>query len=241
MKLNISFPPNGTQKTYQFDDPAVFRPFVDKRMSQEVPADSLGDEWKGYILRITGGNDKQGFPMRQGILTNKRVKLLMDKNQKCYRARRSGERKKKSIRGCIVDTNLSVLACRIVKKGETDIPGLTDNTRPRRLGPKRANNIRKLFNLTKQDDVRKYVIRRTISREGKKDYTKAPKIQRLITPQRLQRKRRELATKRANRERQREMADKYAVMLAQLQKEKSEAREALHRRRSSSRKSETKA
>lgn len=25
----------------------------------------------------TGGNDKQGFPMRQGVLTNKRVKLLM--------------------------------------------------------------------------------------------------------------------------------------------------------------------
>jgi ribosomal protein S6E (S10) len=25
-------------------------------MGQEVPADSLGDEWKGYVLRITGGN-----------------------------------------------------------------------------------------------------------------------------------------------------------------------------------------
>lgn len=34
---------------------------------------------------------------------------------------------------------------------------------PRRLGPKRANNIRKLFNLTKQDDVRKYVIRREVA------------------------------------------------------------------------------
>ena len=39
----------------------------------EVAADSLGDEWKGYVFRITGGNDKQGFPMKQGILTNSRV------------------------------------------------------------------------------------------------------------------------------------------------------------------------
>ena len=31
-------------------------------MSQEVPGDSLGDEFKGYVFRITGGNDKQGFP-----------------------------------------------------------------------------------------------------------------------------------------------------------------------------------
>lgn len=35
------------------------RVFMEKRMGQEVPADSLGDEWTGYVLRITGGNDKQ--------------------------------------------------------------------------------------------------------------------------------------------------------------------------------------
>lgn len=39
-------------------------------MGAEVEADPLGDEWKGYILRISGGNDKQGFPMKQGVLTN---------------------------------------------------------------------------------------------------------------------------------------------------------------------------
>lgn len=45
-----------------------------------------------------------------------------------------------------------------------DLPGLTDTTRPRRLGPKRASRIRKLFNLGKEDDVRKYVIRRVIEK-----------------------------------------------------------------------------
>ena len=38
-------------------------------MGAEVEADGLGDEWKGYVFRIAGGNDKQGFPMKQGILT----------------------------------------------------------------------------------------------------------------------------------------------------------------------------
>lgn len=106
-----------------------------------------------------------------------------------YRCRRSGERKKKSARGCIVDSALSVLALTIVKKGANDIEGLTDTARPRRLGPKRASKIRKLFNLTKEDDVRHYVIKRKIEKEGKKPTFKAPKIQRLVTPQRLQRKR----------------------------------------------------
>ena len=52
--------------------------------------------------------------------------------------------------------------------GESDIPGLTDTTIPRRLGPKRASKIRKLFNLSKEDDVRQYVVRRPLpAKEGK--------------------------------------------------------------------------
>ena len=46
--------------------------------------------------------------------------------------------------------------------------------------------------------VRKYVIRREVQPkgEGKKVYTKAPKIQRLVTPQSLQHRRHRIALKR---------------------------------------------
>uniref|UniRef100_A0A673UFD4 Small ribosomal subunit protein eS6 n=1 Tax=Suricata suricatta TaxID=37032 RepID=A0A673UFD4_SURSU len=80
--------------------------------------------------------------MKQGVLTHGRVRLLLSKGHSCYRPRRTGERKRKSVRGCIVDANLSVLNLVIVKKGEKDIPGLTDTTVPCRLGPKRASRIR---------------------------------------------------------------------------------------------------
>merc|ERR1712160_167423 len=90
-----------------------------------------------------------------------------------------------SVRGCIVGPDLAVLGLVVVKKGAEEIPGLTDDNKPRRLGPKRASNIRKLFNLEKKDDVRQFVVRREI--EGKKK--KAPRIQRLVTPALLQRKR----------------------------------------------------
>merc|ERR1719476_1045027 len=117
--------------------------------------------------------------MKQGVLCNHRVRLLFKKGMSCYRERRSGCRKRKSVRGCVVGPDLAVLALTIVKKGAEDIPGLTDDNKPRRLGPKRAANIRKLFTLEKKDDPRKFVVRRQI--EGKKK-TKAPKIQRLVTP-----------------------------------------------------------
>jgi len=55
--------------------------------------------------------------------------------------------------------------------GEQEIPGLTDTTVPRRLGPKRASKIRKLFNLKKDDDVRQYVVRRPLpAKEGSLHY-----------------------------------------------------------------------
>merc|ERR550537_677950 len=122
--------------------------------------------------------------MMQGVLSNQRVRLLLKKGMKCYRQRRTGERKRKSVRGCIVGPDLAVMQLVVVKKGEQDIPGLTDENKPRRLGPKRVSNIRKVFNLDKEDDVRQFVVRREA---GKKK--KAPKVQRLITAQRLQRRR----------------------------------------------------
>ena len=55
--------------------------------------------------------------MKQGVLTAGRVRLLLSKGHSCFRPRRSGERRRKSVHGCIVDSNLSVLNLVIVKKG----------------------------------------------------------------------------------------------------------------------------
>merc|ERR1711974_579862 len=191
-------------------------------MCAEVEVDSLGDEWKGYVFRIAGGNDKQGFPMKQGILTTGRVRLLFSKGHSCYRERRDGERRRKSVI--------------IVKKGEQEIPGLTDVTVPKRLGPKRASKIRKLFNLSKEDDVTQYVIKRPLPlKEGKKQKYRSPKIQRLVTPVVLQRKRHRVAMKKKRAEKQKDEAAAYARLLALRTKEAKQKRaEELKRRRSRS-------
>jgi small subunit ribosomal protein S6e len=67
MKLNISYPATGAQKLLEIDDDRKLRAFFDKRISHEVEGDNLGDEFKGYIFRISGGNDKQGFPMNRAF------------------------------------------------------------------------------------------------------------------------------------------------------------------------------
>jgi len=223
MKLNFANPATGQQKTFDIDDERKVRIFYEKRMSQEVAIESLGDEFKGYIVRITGGNDKQGFPMKQGVLQPHRVRLLLSDGHSCFRPRRTGERVRKSVRGCIVGADIAVLALVIVKQGDNDIPGLTDQVLPKRLGPKRATKIRRFFNLTKQDDVRKFVIRREVhykKNPDKKPYTKAPKIQRLVTPERLQRRRHLRSLKRRKTESQKEQISEYKTVLAKRVEEK---------------------
>merc|ERR1712127_1127696 len=241
MKLNISYPATGAQKLVDIEDEKKVRIFYEKRMGAEVEVDTLGDEWKGYVFRIAGGNDKQGFPMKQGILTTGRVRLLFSKGHSCYRERRTGERRRKSVRVCIVDANLSVLSLIIVKKGDAEIDGLTNRIVPRVRGPKRANNIRKLFNLTKEDDVRKYVVRKTLKAvEGKKEKTVAPKIQRLITPLRLQRKRKLVAIRNARSVKQKVQSTAYAKELAIYMKEKRDRKRSESKRKSSMRESVSK-
>jgi len=189
-KINVANTLTGQQKTFEIEDEHAMMPFWEKRMGAEVPADSLGDEWKGYVLKITGGNDLQGFPMKQGIIKNGRVRILMKPGMSCYRAPRKGMRKRKSVRGCIVGHDLCIVNFTIAKKGDTDIPGLTDATASKRLGPKRAAKIRKMFDLKQDDDVKKYVVRRETKEGTKGMKNKAPKVQRLVTAARVQRKRR---------------------------------------------------
>merc|ERR1719440_351499 len=124
--------------------------------------------------------------MMQGVLKNQRVQSLFKKGMPCYRERRAGMRKRKSVRGCVVGHDLAIMNLVVVKKGDADIEGVTDGNTAKRLGPKRASKLRKLFGLEKGDDVKKYVIRREV-KEGKNK--KAPKIQRLVTKTTLQRKR----------------------------------------------------
>lgn len=189
-------------------------------MGQEIDGEILGAGFKGYIFRITGGNDKQGFQMKQGILINGRTRILFKKRGTGYKPTRVGERSRKSVRGCIIGPDIAAIFLRVAKKGDKEIEGVTDVERPNKLGMKRRNHIIKTFALDKKkDDVRKYVVRREIKRADKTFY-KSPKIQRLITEKRIRRKA-TIKKEKLNRFKvTKESTKKYEALLSQYVKEK---------------------
>jgi small subunit ribosomal protein S6e len=73
-----------------------------------------------------------------------------------------------------VGPDIAVLSLVIVKQGDAEITSLPDTVLPKRLGPKRATKIGKFFHLSKDDDVRKYVVRREVKscrKDDAKPYT----------------------------------------------------------------------
>merc|ERR1712048_117707 len=205
-----------------------------RRMGCEFEGETLGDEFKGYVFKVTGGTDKDGFGMKQGILIKGRIRLILEPESVGFICRKDGAHRRKAVRGCIIGTDISVLSLIIVKKGDAEIEGLTDVTQPRRLGPKRANKIRRMFMLPKHSDnlrkknadnkvkvdrwdVTRYVVRRpTHEKDGKQRY-KAPKVQRLITHARLRRKK---VYKTTRVEKAKKGTDQYKSYVESLKKQR---------------------
>ena len=154
--------------------------------------------------------------MKQGVLFAQRKFLLLGKHKGFYRPKRDGCRKRKAVRGCIIGPDISVVNVIVQTRGKTPIEGVTDVLIPRPLAPRRASKIRKLFNLTKEDDVRQYVIPRKTKRPGKATVTKIPKIQRLVTPALKRRERKRVQTKLEGRKRTAALAADYKKLLATL-------------------------
>jgi ribosomal protein S6E (S10) len=244
MIFNIACPSTGLQKPVSIDDEKKLRSIYDKRISQEIAGADLGEEFNGYVFRISGGNDKQGFAMKQGVLLNTRARLLLGGSQSCYRARVKGERKRKSVRGCIVGPDLSVCNLVVVKKGDAEIEGVTDSITPRRLGPKRANKIRELFNVEKSDMktdmIKTVMIARKFNNKAGKEQTKRCKIQRLVTPVMLMHKRQREVTRVKALEKSKLAAAEYAALVKVRAAESKQARRSEISKRRSSRKTSKK-
>jgi len=153
MKFNISCPETGRNKIVELQNEEKLNDLIDRKIGNEIEGGLISEIFEGYIFKITGGFDKDGFAMKNGILTQGRKRILLTKGCKNFRFRRgyhrTGIRKRKLVRGCIVSPDIKILNLKIVKIGAKPVPDLTGQgvELPKRKGPKRATRILKQFGL----------------------------------------------------------------------------------------------
>ncbi|HDD36414.1 MAG TPA: 30S ribosomal protein S6e [Archaeoglobus veneficus] len=70
-----------------------------------------------YELQITGGSDKDGFPIRPDIPGTVRKKILLSGGVG-YRPKRKGMRKRKTVRGRVISRDIVQINTKVVKHGK---------------------------------------------------------------------------------------------------------------------------
>lgn len=74
----------------------------------------------GYKLKITGGSDKEGFPMRKSIEGAERTRILLSDGTGIREASK-GVRKRKSVRGNTVSGQIQQLNTQVVESGDKSV------------------------------------------------------------------------------------------------------------------------
>ena len=92
--------------------------FVGKKIGDTVKLDEIG--LIGYEAVISGGSDKQGFPMNVSIQGSIRKKIYTGKAPG-FRATKKGERRKISVRGNTVSAEIAQLNLVVTKEGSAKI------------------------------------------------------------------------------------------------------------------------
>ncbi|MDY6766127.1 MAG: 30S ribosomal protein S6e [Candidatus Nanohaloarchaea archaeon] len=91
------------------------------RIGDEIEGSLLGLE--GYVLRITGGSDTEGFPMRRSVDGTGRKRLLVGEGTGA-RDLEDGERTRTSVRGNTVSQQIAQVNLAVVEAGDEDVATL---------------------------------------------------------------------------------------------------------------------
>lgn len=127
-QFNISCPETGRNQIIVLQNEEKLNDLIDRKIGNEIEGEIISDLFDGYIFKIQGGFDKDGFSMKNGVLTQGRRRIMLQKGSKSFHFRRgyhrTGLSKRKLVRGCIISPEIRVLNLKIVKRGEKPIPGM---------------------------------------------------------------------------------------------------------------------
>lgn len=107
----ISDPKTGTSQRVELED-ARLRPLIGTRIGQVV--DGAVADMQGYKIKLTGGTDKDGIPMRPDVHGSAKARVVLSGGTG-YHPPDKGEKKRKVVRGNMVSAETTFLNFMIVE------------------------------------------------------------------------------------------------------------------------------
>ncbi|MBS7636732.1 30S ribosomal protein S6e [Candidatus Bathyarchaeota archaeon] len=111
-KVIVSDPADGTSKTVELED-ARAAPLIGKKIGDVIDGSVVG--LPGFKVLITGGSDKDGFPMRPNVHGGVRRSVVLSGGVG-FNPQNEGERKRKRVRGNIITDEIVQVNMKIVEK-----------------------------------------------------------------------------------------------------------------------------
>lgn len=112
---NFKFVISHNKRSWQIEKDQKDAPVIGKKISELFTADFLG--LNGYELQITGGSDKDGFPMRKDIEGMVKARVIIN-SPPGFKPTKEGERRRKTLRGNTISADIAQINCKVAKAGE---------------------------------------------------------------------------------------------------------------------------
>lgn len=111
-KIVLSDPETGKSQLLEVEGSKAV-PLVGRRLGETIDGSALG--FGGHKIQITGGSDKDGFPMRPDIHGGVKTRVILSKGVGFHSTRR-GERKRRTLRGNVITEEIIQINMKIVEK-----------------------------------------------------------------------------------------------------------------------------
>ncbi len=111
-KIIISDPETGTSKVVELEE-ARAASFIGRRLGEII--DGAVVDLPAHKIQIMGGSDKDGFPMIGNVHGGVRRKIVLSGGAG-FKAKKSGERKRKTVRGSTITDEIAQINMKIVEK-----------------------------------------------------------------------------------------------------------------------------
>ena len=120
-KLVISDQETGKSNVYELKDPQAHA-MIGLKIGDQIDASVLGVDGK---VKITGGSDRAGFPMRSDVQGGVKKYVLLTKGVG-FRPKNKGERRRKLVRGNTITEDIYQVNGVLIKTTEKDSENAKD-------------------------------------------------------------------------------------------------------------------